>query len=99
MQTTTTTTTTTKAPPVMFIPDGGEEECEDYKSPGFNTYSFLGFLLGVVNIVSQVCGTNCCIFISFSKVTFICFNDHTRHCVLNFFIIGRHREKHIVVSS
>ncbi|XP_042224495.1 M-phase inducer phosphatase-like isoform X2 [Homarus americanus] len=48
-----TTTTTTKAP-LVYFPAGDQGECGDYKPPGFDTYSFIGFLLGVVNIVAQV---------------------------------------------
>ncbi|KAK7072270.1 hypothetical protein SK128_020753 [Halocaridina rubra] len=46
--------TTTEAPPLVYIPDGGQRECEDYQDTRFDTYSFIGFLLGVVNIVAQV---------------------------------------------
>nr|XP_027209821.1 uncharacterized protein LOC113803276 [Penaeus vannamei] len=45
------TTTTTEAPPLVYFPDGDKGECGDFGDPGFNTYGFVGFLLGVVNIV------------------------------------------------
>lgn len=48
------TKTTTEAPPLVYFPDGEGAECGDYSSHGFDTYSFVGFLLGVVNLVAQV---------------------------------------------
>ncbi|KAK4310502.1 hypothetical protein Pmani_017930 [Petrolisthes manimaculis] len=58
------TTTTTRppspspspspSPPLVYFPDGGSGECEDFAPSGFNTYSFLSFLFSVANLVGHV---------------------------------------------
>ena len=40
--------------PLVFFSDGNLGKCHDSKSFSFNTFGFLGFLMGVVNIVGQV---------------------------------------------
>lgn len=44
-----------KEDPLVFFPAGESiADCQDFQTQGFNTFGFLGFMLGVANIVVQV---------------------------------------------
>ncbi|KAK3858932.1 hypothetical protein Pcinc_034907 [Petrolisthes cinctipes] len=47
------------SPPLVYFPDGGSGECEDFAPSGFNTYSFLSFLFSVANLVGHVSTRPC----------------------------------------
>lgn len=50
----TPTTTPSPSPPLVYFPEGGSGECQDFVPSGFNTYSFLSFLFSVANLVGLV---------------------------------------------